>query len=481
MRSIEVSLRRLKFAAVAAAILIAAFGFINSKLTGSKTNASASGPSPSHTGAPGESNCTECHSTFQVNSGSGNIQISGLPKNYLPGQQIPVTVTVNQSDAVIFGFQMTAINPVGAMSGSYTLPVGVPPTLQLDSGPVNGQQREYIEHTVNGVTPTQFGTKSWTFTWTAPSRRVGKLGFYVAGNAADSDGGTGGDRIYTTSSATLSGTAISSFDGDGKSEIAVFRPQDGTWYSSNTANSNVQILQWGTAGDIPAPGDYDGDGTTDRVLFRPSTGTWYLLRSTDGVTFFQFGIQGDVPVPGDYDGDLKTDPAIFRPSDGSWWVLKSTGGFSVNNWGLATDVTAQGDYDGDAKTDIAVYRPSTGLWYILRSSDGLAIYQFGLTGDRPVPGDYDGDGKYDVAIYRPSSGQWWINGTTAGVSSTQFGVAEDRAVPADYDGDGKTDIAVFRPSNGTWWAQRSSDLSLYATQFGITTDLPIPAGYIAPQ
>ena len=36
-----------------------------------------------------------------------------MPKNYLPNQQIPITITVNQEDAVIYGFQMTAIEAPG--------------------------------------------------------------------------------------------------------------------------------------------------------------------------------------------------------------------------------------------------------------------------------------------------------------------------------------------------------------------------------
>ncbi|HVE59197.1 MAG TPA: FG-GAP-like repeat-containing protein [Pyrinomonadaceae bacterium] len=271
------------------------------------------------------------------------------------------------------------------------------------------------------------------------------------------------------------------FDGDGKTDVGIFRESDGSWWYVRSSDSAFRVYRFGVGTDIITPGDFTGDGKADIAIWRPSTGFWFIQRSEDNSFFsFGFGATGDIPAPADYDGDGKTDAAVFRPASATWFILNSGGsGVSIVTFGSAEDKPVPADYDGDGKADIAIFRPSDGSWWYLQSSNAqFKVYRFGVGTDKPVQGDYSGDGKADIAVWRPSTGEWFIQRSEDNsFYSFPFGTTGDIPAPGDYDGDGRFDAGVFRPSTADWFVQRST-AGILITTFGTSGDRPIPNAFV---
>ena len=266
-------------------------------------------------------------------------------------------------------------------------------------------------------------------------------------------------------------------DGDGKTDVAIFRPSTDTFYALDSSNGAFVAKQFGAVGDVPVPGDFDGDGKTDVAVFRPSTQTFYILDSSNGAFVVkQFGAPGDVPVPADYDGDGRTDIAVFRPSTDTFYVLDSSNGaFVAKQFGAIGDQPVPADYDADGKADFAVFRPSTDTYFILGSFNGAFVAkQFGAVGDVPVPANYDGDGRTDLAVFRPSTASFFVlDSSTGAVVAKQFGAVGDVPIPGDFDGDGLADFAVFRPGTSSDYILNSLTGTVTAQQFGAAGDVAL--------
>lgn len=271
---------------------------------------------------------------------------------------------------------------------------------------------------------------------------------------------------------------VSDFDGDGKSDRSEFRNL--TWIIERSSDGGQSYYGWGEDGDKIVNGDFDGDGRADVAVWRPSNGVWYLNQSSTGWRFVTWGQNGDVPVPGDYDADGKTDLAVWRPSTGVWYVIQSTLGLRTRGWGVVGDKPIVADFDLDGKDDITIWRPSNGTWYIVPSSSSIPVlYAWGEAGDRPLAADFNADGRADLTIFRPANNTWYIfDPNTALYYVKPFGAAGDIPVPADFDGDGTTDISVFRPSNKTWYHYYTPNLGFavnFVNSAGSGSSAPVPA------
>ncbi|HKP71270.1 MAG TPA: VCBS repeat-containing protein [Pyrinomonadaceae bacterium] len=296
------------------------------------------------------------------------------------------------------------------------------------------------------------------------------------------------------------------FNGDGKTDFAVVRNTGGgaggqiTWFINLAGTATTYASAWGISTDFFIPEDYDGDDKTDIAIWRPGASgvaSFYILNSNGNVLRVEaFGQGGDEPrVVGDYDGDGKADLAVYRggenSGDPSTWYFRGSlnnpgGNVTYVPWGQNGDFPAPGDYDGDGKRDFVIQRNNGGgqaKFWMFQTTAGLNQVVFGTPTDVVVPGDYDGDGKTDIATARASAGQyqWYVRPSTTGVINGSpyaiFGAsATDFHAQGDYDGDGKTDIAVWRssptPGASVFWVLGST-VGAFSVPFGQNTDYPV--------
>ena len=297
----------------------------------------------------------------------------------------------------------------------------------------------------SATTPAAFG--ALTLTSASPANLF--LAQLTDSSPTGSGGGGGGGGSTTPRK------PLGDFDGDGKTDLAVFNPATATFYVQPSGGGAKIIQQFGIPNGKgqPIAGDFDGDGKTDFAFFDPTTATYYIRYSNpaynNGSKVQQFGIPNGKGqfVAGDYSGSGKADEAVFDPVSATYFIRYSNpsynGGSVVKQFGIPNGKNqfVVGDFSGSGKDDEAVYDPVSATYYIRYANPafngGSKVQQFGIPnhGDVMLSGDYDGDGKTDIAVYDPPTSTFYIQYSSGGslVMSFGSGSGRDTAIPASVN------------------------------------------------
>ena len=167
--------------------------------------------------------------------------------------------------------------------------------------------------------------------------------------------------------------------------------------SSSRPPPGCRKIVFGIPSDRPVAGDWNGDGTSEVGVYRPSAGAFYL-RAADGThAVALLGDSDDLPVTGDWNGDRVTDVGVFDQSTATFGLrvvdAKGQVWTASVQLGAAWDLPVTGDWDGNGVGDLGVWTPATATFVQSRTrTDGTG---------RLAADHEPADGRHDHQVRPP--------------------------------------------------------------------------------
>jgi Calx-beta domain/FG-GAP-like repeat len=304
----------------------------------------------------------------------------------------------------------------------------------------------------------------------------------------DGSGGFTKKSVTNFGTSRVSSLATADFNNDGKLDLAVTRPSDGTisiLFNDGTGGFPAQgfsLVGFSVGLDASASraGDFNNDGKADLIVIAPRANSFVVFLG-NGFGSFTFvvgaSLQGtssvfdDVAIA-DFNADGKSDLAVVRSGANVVHVLEGDGTGQFSTYaisptpGIPVSIVAR-DLNGDGKPDIAV--TSSVQTSIFRQPYVTVLLNNGAQGFNPGTnyptdaagilgtGDFNSDGKPDLAV---SSGAIFVGSSLDGVAiltnkgngefnapvNFSAGPVSDYLAVSDFNNDGKADVVISQPS-----------------------------------
>ena len=152
----------------------------------------SSQPPLGHSGADNNHYCNDCHSTNPLNVIGGSVELTGLPTDgYVSGTKYSLSLksTHSAADRKRWGFTIEARNGLNQAVGTFGSTNA--------NAAINGNELSHL----NAVSTASQSTFTYdNLSWTAPANPTANdqtITFYFVGNAANGNGASSGDFIYT--------------------------------------------------------------------------------------------------------------------------------------------------------------------------------------------------------------------------------------------------------------------------------------------